>query len=328
MNRKTYRAPLALALAALFAASLAPVSGADARTTLYTFDTGAGEPKWTILKLEVTKPGIEPFVEFRTDEFRCPSYWAIKFYQGTPANASVYNGFGIMTAVGRHGADTYITTPVGTSHTDDMTHDGEESCLWFDFNVDFGELPLGTVYVLHMAVGVPFEGSATLLADPSGVQVVGMSSGASGFFYSETVLGNGQGIVAHGPPFCGGPTEVLDCPADHYNPGGHVGAAVEIGQRKLVNFKHHPWLRVTPRGSAVLANASVEIPDGRVEYLHHGDARVGDLEVNPGEISINDMGYPPGRYMVNVHKGVHVGALSYSGWHIVGADLRFPEEVA
>lgn len=328
MRQKTYRAPLALAIVALFAAPLVPVSGADSPAILYTFRTGADQPKWTILKLEVTKAGVEPFVELRTNEFRCPSYWSMWFYEGTPQNASSFNSFGIMTAVGRHGTDTYISTPAGNRHTDDMTHDGSESCLWFDFNVDFGELPLGTVYLLHMAVGVPFEGSATLIADPSAVRIVGASSGASGFFYSETALGNGQGIVAHGPPFCGGPTEVLDCPSEHYNPGGHVGAAVELGQRNSFNFKHHPWLRVTPRGSVVLANASVEIPDGRVKYLNHGDARVGDLEVNPGQIRITDMGYPSGRYRVNVHQGVHVGALSYAGWHIVGADLRFPEEGA
>jgi len=328
MMQNTYRAPLALALAALFAATLAPVSGADSATTIYTFHTGPDQPKWTILKLEVTKPGIAPTVRFETDEYKCPSYWSTWFYQGTPDDARSFNSFGFMHAVGRHGADTYISTPAATHHKDAMTPDGAESCLWFNLDVNFGELPLGTVYLLHLAVGVPYVGSATFVADASGVEVVGISSGMSGFFMSETSLGNGQGVVAHGPPFCGAPQEVLDCPAPHMNPGGHFGAAVEMDQRRTFTFKHHPWLRVTPRGSVVVANASVELPDGRVKYLNQGDAQVGNLEVNPSQIRLTDMGLPSGRYRVTVHQSAHVGVLSYTGWHIVGADLRFPEEIS
>lgn len=331
MEKKTIRAPLALAVIALFAMPLVPVSGADSPTTIYTFQTGEGAPRWTILKLEVTKPGVEPIIEFRTDEFRCPSFWYGSFMTGTPDTATSLSSFGFIYAVGRHGADAYSTTPAGTIHQDPMVADGEESCSWPELEVvEYGELPLGTVYLLHLTAGVPFEGSAKLVSPVADAfHVVGVSSGSESFFLSETRFGGGQGAVVHAPPWCGAPQELPDCDPNHVNPGGHFGAAVELDQSRTMTFKRHPWIFAMARGTVVAANASIEYPDGRVKYLREGDiARIAGLELGQRTLSIENMGAPPGRYRLNIEQSAHVGVLSYTGWHVTGADLRFPEEIS
>lgn len=326
MNTNNYRAPLALALVAMFAMSLAPVSGAESQTTVYTFETGGDAPRWTILKLEVTEPGIEPRILFESDAFRCPSYWSAWFLQGTPDDAESIGSFGFVNAVGRHGAHAVIESPLANHHHPHMTNDGEESCLWFNIDIGFGELPLGSVYLLHLTAGVPFTGSATLSVDRPGISIVGISSGYTSIYKNETNFANGNSVVAHGPPFCGGPTEVLDCPSGHYNPGGHFGAALATGRTTYETFKHHPFVRMVPRGTLTFANASVVYPDGSVYYLEGEELPATTLEMDPRQLMITRMGAPSGQYQFRVDASAHVGVLSYTGWHLMGADIWFPDE--
>lgn len=328
MKTKNHRVPLALALVALFAATFVPVSGASEQpTTLYTFRTGAPtDPTWTILKLEVTRPEVIPSVHYGASDVRCPMYWSTYFMTGGPNDAHPYNSFGFSWSSGRWGYDVYATTPLFVEHTARMFDDGAEQCAWDNTTVNYGELPVGTVYVLQLNAGLPFESVSTLSVNGPGVSVTGVSSGRTSFYHNETNLGRGWGVVAYSPPFCGAPQELPECSPGHMNAGGHFGAAVEVDRELPIKFKRHPFVLLRNAGSTTISNASITDPTGKSYYLGGGDGQFSDLHVNAGSIFLQNMTMPSGRYMFKINKSVNIGDGAHPGWFIMGADIHFPGE--
>lgn len=327
MNENSNRAPLALAIVALFAASLAPLSGAESQTDVYTFRVGSpGDPTWTMLKLNVTRPGIEPSIQYSSSAFRCPAMWGTWFMTGTPEDASVYNGVSFLFGMGRTGADVYVSA-FATVHEDEIQEDGAETCKSMNVRVNNGELPVGTVYVLNIAAGVPFVGSARFFVDQPGVEVVGVSSGSTSIFRNETEFGRGVGAVAYSPPFCASSAEdlLVMCARESMMPGGYVGASAQVARRAPLKFEHHPFFTFGYSGNGV-TNASIQYPDGHFEYMASPLPEPGPAYALGASMAIHHMGPPPGQYYFHVTAGATAG--KGAGWKIAGADIWFPEEVA
>lgn len=333
MTTKNHRVPLAFALAALFAATFVPVSGAESLTPLYTFNMGsAGDPTWVMLKLDVTQPGVTPRVSYRTPDFHCPSTWGTSFMTGSPGNTDLYNGFGWDLAYGRTGVDARVEAPTLVVRTGFVENDGAEACAWQNTTVIYGELPVGTVYVLQRVAGVPFVSTSILSVDGSGVSVVGMSSGKTSFYGNETEW-NGYGGVVHGPPFCGAPTEVANCPPQAMNPGGIiVGASAHALRHISLRFKHRPFFTFMEDEAAAVANASVTYPDGDVLYLPDAPIEVAGLGVRVSGMTLDPiitdrtLAAPTGMYRFAIQASAEAGVMHKPGWHISGADVWFPEE--
>lgn len=330
MNAKNHRAPWAVALVAMFAMSALPTSGADeSATTLYTFHTGApGEPTWTILKLDVTHPGVHPIVTYFSSEVHCPMYWGSYFMIGGPNDAHPYNSLAFGWSSGRWGYDATVSTPLFVDHTARMTNDGADGpCSWPDPTVIYGELPVGTVYMLQFQAGLPFTSTSTFSVDGPGVTIVGTSSGST-FYHNESNMANGWGLSAFGPPFCGAPWELPNCSTLHTNQGGHVGAVVEVERSALLHFKHHPFVLFRDVGDETWSNATVTDPNGN-EYFAEpkpGAGKLGELNENSEGILIQNMTMPSGYWHFTIHKSANLGAGAHPGWFFTGADLRFPEE--
>lgn len=324
--------PVALVfIAVLAAASLVPISGADTSLTLRTFHTGGpGDPSWVILKLNVTQEGAIPHLEYRTDKLACPMTWGTHFYTGTPADAVSYNGLTFDFHAGRSGVDFYGDTPVFGEHDRKMEEDGADHCLFGGFNVDYGELPLGTVYMLEIVTGMPFESTTTFQVLGGGVSIVASSSGSTTFYLNDSDFAEGVSLVALGPPWCGAPTEV-PCTEEHLNEGGEFGATAEFDRTWPITFKHHPFWSLEHHGGLSVSNASVEFPDGSFRYEKTALASQQGTNVNAHGLSQLSMGAPPGKYWFNIGADADVGTpvgpfIGPPGFFATGADLRFPDE--
>lgn len=333
MTTKNHRVPLAFALAALFAATLVPVSGAESLTPVYTFNMGsAGDPTWVMLKLNVTQPSVTPSVTYRTAEFHCPSTWGTSFMTGSPGNTDLYNGFGWDLAYGRTGVDARVETPPLTIRTGFVQNDGQEACAWQNTTVIYQELPVGTVYVLQRVAGVPFVSTSIFSVDGPGVSVVGTSSGTTSFYGNETDW-NGYGGVVHGPPFCGAFTQAADCPPNAMNPGGVVGGASVHALRFIdLRFKHRPFFTFVEDHRAAVANASVEYPNGDFRYLPRSPVEVAGVGVRMAGMMVEPiitdrtLAAPAGMYRFAIEASAEAGLAYKPGWHLSGADVWFPEE--
>lgn len=329
MLTKTNRAPLALGLATLMVAMLVPVSGADADAPLYTFELGGpGEPKWTMLKLNVTRPGAIPYAYYEAPQYRCPMTWGTFFLTGTPDAAETYNSLSVDFHSGRTGAEVgFDAVFVAGRRPIVMMDDGVEHCLWMNVTVEYQELPVGTVYMLQYVSGVPFDGRSTFWVDGSGVTVEGVSSGTRTFYVNETEFAGTLGVIALAPPWCGVPWEV-PCSADHLNQGGGIGASAELDRRAALRFRHHPFWSFSQAADVSVSNASVLYPDGTVQYETSRFASPGGQNVIGGTMELLETGAPPGVYEYRVHNAVGAGRWGPPGWWVTGADIQFPEEQA
>lgn len=328
MRTNGFRAPWALAVVAIVVTiPLAPVSGADSPTDpFYSFHFGgSGQPTWTILKLEVSQPEVRPTVSYQADEARCPMTWGTYFMTGTPGNTRAYNGLIFDWNAGRTGTDTRVETPVikGRPATI-LVNDGAASCAWWNPVVTYGELPLGVVYMVQFSAGLRFESVATLTFDRAGVTLLDASWGATSFYANETEFG-GMGFVAFSPPFCGGPTEIADCPPDHVNPGGLTGASVGADRWVQTRIKHRPLYLFSEDGTHTLSNASMQMPTGEVRYAR-ANSEVGPFARDGQGIMDFSLTGPTGWYRWTAHQSVAIGTTQKPGWHLAGADVWFPEE--
>lgn len=324
MLTKTNRAPLALALATLMVATLVPVSGADA-SPAYLFKLGGpGEPRWTMLKLDVQAPGISPILTYETSQMRCPMEWGTHLLTGSPGATLSYNGFIFNWAVGSTGVDGRIQTPLLIARQQVAAeNDGVESCSWTNFTANYGEMPVGTVYLLQYAAGIPFPARSALTFDAPGVAIVGVSSGTTVTYVNGTeFLGDGAEIQS--PPFCGGIFEQTDCDPNHVNPGGTVGASAGVERWVTKRFKHHPIYFFSEDGSVEASNASMTYPDGRVRHARSND-EAGPLTLNGQGLMDFNLTDPSGWYKWQYTASASVGLQA--GWHLTMADVWFPEEV-
>lgn len=329
MMTRTFRAPVALGLVAILAASLVPASGADSPTApFYTFHFGgAGQPTWTILKLNVTQPEVTPIVTYNAVTTpKCPMTWGTEFLTGSPGNTLAYNGLMFDWSAGRTGAHVRYVTPViaGSPPVSTIIEDGATSCMWLDPTVTYGELPLGTVYMLQYFAGIPFETTSDLTFSGPGVTLAGASSGSSTFYINETQFG-GMGAVVYSPPYCGGLTEQTDCDPMHVNPGGSVGASVALDRWSQFRFRHRPFYVFSDEGTWSISNATLTLPTGEIRYARADNEAAGYTLDGQGIMDFNLTG-PSGFYRWNVHQSAAVGALATPGWHVMGADVWFPEE--
>jgi hypothetical protein len=329
MNTKNHRVPLALALAALFAASLVPISGADTPNTLYTLQLGsAGAPKWTILELNVTEPSAFPQVYYEAPKYRCPMTWGTFFMTGTPADADTYNSLAFDFHSGRTGAEVdYGLFIVNGRRPIVMIDDGAEHCNWMNVTVNYGELPVGTVYMLQYVSGVPFDAKATFRVQgtgAAGVSVVGVSSGTSTIYRNETEF-TGTGVIVLSPPWCGMLGEI-PCAPEHLNQGGGSGASAELERTAAERFRNHPFWFFQHVADARVSNASVRYPDGSVHYEWSNFASAGGQNVLGGGMGQKKMGAPPGVYQFRIHDSAGVSRWGPPGWWITGADIWFPGE--
>jgi hypothetical protein len=299
MYPQNHRAPLAVAIVALFAATtLTPASGAEAASDpFYTFRFGGpGQPTWTILKLEVTQPETTPTVAYGAAQPRCPMVWGTYFMTGTPGDTRSYNGLMFNWNAGRTGAHVRYDTPVlrGSPPAETIVNDGAESCAWWNPTVVYGEMPLGIVYMVQYFAGVPFESTSTVSFSAPGVTLLGVSSGSSSFYINETEFG-GTGAVAYAPPFCGAPTEVANCAPMHMNPGGLAGASVALDRWAQFRFRHRPLYFLADQGTYSISNATLTLPTGEIRYAHANN-EAGPFTLDGQGIMDFNLTGPPGWY--------------------------------
>lgn len=326
MNTKNHRVPLALALVTLVVAALAPVSGAQSEQPFYESVAEPGAPAWRITKLDVTEEGIVPTLKVQFTEAVCPLTWGFSFVVGSPESAWVYNGQGFALGGGAGG----ISARAGGVT---IGRDQDSGCATADvWTIIFGELPLGTVYLLETRSGSDFRGWARLYLSGPGVEKVASSVGFESMLLSQDDFEGRAHVGVASPHMCVIPNAPSpDAPCSQWAGGSRANMDVGIGRVARARFEHHPWFAFQTFGVSTsspfssVGNASMMDPLGGVTYAGSPQVTALGLAVNPQGIRSATTGLPPGEYEFRIDLNVDANP---TGWWATWWDLEFPEEQA
>lgn len=328
----------ALVVGAILCVTLLPPSTAEGSGGLLaTFPHGSPEDaRWTMLKLEVTQPGVVPTVVAPLQGSVCPFVWSFQFLTGTPDDAVIYNGVTINLGNGHGGAEAYAIGPAGwTTDAAVLTQDHNGlSCMDMTWTLIFGELPVGTVYMLEYLAGSDFASTATLSVDHPGVTIVGRSSGDDVVYLDPRDFEGGTHVGVYSPPSCAPLGFQADGSCGTWWTGGEAGGVVVNDDRHAtIHFEHHPLFQVTTGvhgedSGMDVSNITVTDPAGAVmSNVAGADAEVAGLNVNGRGFGImRTKNVPAGAYDVRL-EGASVGILANPQWHVYGVDAVFPEEL-
>jgi hypothetical protein len=243
----------------------------------------------------------------------------------SPHNATVYNGLAYLDGRGREGAH-WNGNFVAVNKEVDLLQDDSATCQLTDVTMQFGELPLGRVWVITFIAGAPSAGEATLGVDGPGVSVVAESRGATSFWLNNTQFAGGESVMVASPPVCGSPVLTVPpgCAGDL--PAGTATVDVEAQRIWGVKFHHHPFFFFQPDfGLTTIHNETVTAPDGRVLYSTPmpGMPDAVTPVFSEGVIT-SQFDLPPGTYVGRI--AASAGAGPGAEWMWSGADVWFPEE--
>lgn len=316
-----------LVAGALLSLVVTPIATATDDLTL-TFKHGAPEdPAWTMYKLEVTQPGVKPtmFVDFAFQG--CPIYWSFQFLKPSADGPVVYNGVGFNFGNGYSGVDASSEgTPLAIST---IHNDGAKGCFTLDWTIEFGALPLGTVYFRQARAGAHIDATATITFGP-GVSLVDQSEGFTGYYVAGHEFEGGTHAQALSPRVCSLPSvspSGVGCEVEQQ--AGLQGADVSLDRHTELTFEHRPMFLFANKGSVQASNASVTDPVGTVvTNSRFADATVAGISVLPGEIMSTSANLPSGTYSFAIDKSASVGALNSAAWYLVAFDFELPEDQA
>lgn len=334
MTTKNYRVPLAFAIAALLAAPLVPVSGAESTpTNLTTFHPGApGEPAWRMLKLEVTE---ETDIHFDVDfvNLRCPWLLQLALLRGEPGNARSFVGITYNFGGGRTGAQVDSQGPVLVDASA-LVENGADSCPMGEVDTTFIRIDPGTIYLLYATGGLPSEVNVVASVVRGAARILDESWGYDSYYLTS----DGFSGIAHAgvwsPGICTAPS--MDPNGGFCDPccnvaGGFLGGAeASVLRHAEIDFQNRPWFEFTILGQSI-ANASVTDSEDLTRYALGSIASAGPANVNPmgGAVATNKAyDYPSGRYSFDIMLSATVGQPfeSQPHWKIFAIDHWFPEE--
>jgi hypothetical protein len=340
MTNNHYRAPLALAIVALFGAvTLSPLSGAAPSETLRVFHPGApGEPLWSVLALEVEGEGHGLDLRVDLSTFRCPFAWGFILLSGSAENATIIGSVTFDFSHGYQGVEAYASGPV-TVDESTVDHDEPRRCdSGASLGLTFGNVPAGRLHFLQFKSGTPFAGEAVLTSKSGGITIVAESTGDRTFYLANPDFGSGAGhVAAHSPGFCPNPSVDPDAgfcdPHGWWAGGTMAGADIGLGRSASYAFESQPYYFLGNINSNFDAsNATVTDPlGGTTQARATVGAWAGQTSINAGPVHVRTTGhvgrYPSGTYTFSIEKNADVGATLDAAWHAFGADYFFPNEV-
>lgn len=311
MEKKTYRAPLALAIVALVAASLVPVSGAQSQAHTFTF--GPGHPEWTVIELDVMEDHSE--IHFTPEAFQlgCPMVLSFSLVRGTPEESTTRVGLMFTYLNGATGiqADGAGLEVPFTTVGDPSMNCGQSLINWI-----FSEIPADHYYLVAYHAGRPVTGSIPM-SFAGNIQILGTTTGASSFFLEAEDF-EGVAHARASPPAAG---------------AGQAQGGVEIGAFRAAShdFEGRPWF-VFGTTSAGASQANVLDPLGVERHMFTppvGTVSAGGVDVAAFGVAYGTTGFngnPAGEYQFNVDLNAEVGApvLSPGRWSAFGADIVLP----
>ena len=317
-----------------FLHSGATASASDVPAPVHTFRPGfPDEPRWTMLRVELDRPGVEVWMNIEFTDMRCPMTWGFVWLEGAPGSARWLDTTVFDFAYGQEGVVASASRDGTAFHRSSVEADGAERCPTSPgWNLRWTQLPAGELHLLVFAAGQPFASVASLRAPEGGLRVTGVASGNETFYVDATSFSRGDAhVAAFSPGFDSRPSTAPEgsfWDPQGYKPGGtHGSAQVSLDRSASLTFQNQPLWGFINQAQASVSEATVTGPAGRVWTQEgRGMAGVDGASVNGWGIEADGRRdeYPPGTYEFTIHKSAGASRPTPAAWHVWGVDFRFP----